>query len=66
MSDRANRGVGIDGRANGSRRIGSRANPSCPVDEMFASRHGQVTPARLELISRAEGLRPHPGWGCAL
>jgi hypothetical protein len=61
MSGRANLGIGNDCCANEGR-----ANEGRPADEMFANRHGHVTSPRLELISRAEGLRPHPGWGCAL
>ena len=31
---------------------------------MFGNRHGHDTVAGLELILRAAGMRPHPGWGC--
>jgi hypothetical protein len=64
MSGGASCSVANVGRVN-RRRADILPNDGLPVDEMFVIRDGEVTPFRLELISRAEGLRPHPGWGCA-
>lgn len=37
--------------------------PQATVDEPFQSWFERVTDQRVELMLRAEGMRPHPGWG---